>query len=146
MPVGYKPLKDQIVAVLQTVSEINVVYGKEEKSLAQFPAACVSAKEHRSRYNSVGQGGSNEREYQHYVRVYFRIDENNDADYEDVLEDVADKVVQAFESNVTLNSACKYSIPVSGVWRYGEKESPVRVFELVIASTLLVQRDTGIAV
>ncbi len=141
---GYKTIKDQLVEILKTVSEIKTVYGKEEKSLANFPAACVSAKEHASRFNSVGQSGSNERHYQHYVRVYFRTDEKNDPDYEDVLENVVDKVVQAIESNPTLNGACAFAIPSSGIWRFGEKETPVRIFELVVTSTVYVRRDTGI--
>lgn len=140
---GFKTIKDQIVAILQTVSELEVVYGKEEKAIAKFPAACVSAKEHSSRFYTVGSGGRNERQYQHYVRIYFRTDESNDADYEDVLESVADKVVQAFESNTTLNGSCNWSIPTSGIWRFGEKETPVRIFELVITSTAVVKRDTG---
>ena len=140
---GYKTIKDQIVAVLQTITELEAVYGKDEKAIKVFPSACVSAKEHTSRFYTVGSGGRNERQYQHYVRVYFRIDDANNPDYEDILESVADKVVQAFESNVTLNGACNWAIPTSGIWRFGEKESPVRVFELVIASNVVVKRDTG---
>ncbi len=141
---GYKTIKDQIVAILQTVTELEVVYGKDEKALKLFPSACVSAKEHTSRFYTVGSGGRNERQYQHYVRLYFRTDEVNDPDYEDILESVADKVVQAFESNITLNGVCNWAIPTSGIWRFGEKESPVRIFELVIASTAVIKRDTGV--
>lgn len=140
---GYKTIKDQIVAVLQTVSELEAVYGKEEKALSKFPSACVSAKEHTSHFYTVGSGGRNEREYQHYVRVYFRTDEANDIDYEDILESIADKIVQALESNITLNGACNWAIPTSGIWRFSEKESPVRVFDLVITSNVVVKRDTG---
>src|SRR4051812_3723736 len=115
MALGYKQIKDQIVAILQTVSELEVVYGKEEKAIKTFPAACVLAKEHTSRFYTVGSGGRNERQYQHYVRIYFRTDEANDPDYEDIIESIADKVVQAFESNITLNGACNWAIPTSGI-------------------------------
>jgi len=60
-----------------------------------------------------------------------------------VLESVADDVQAAFEANITLNGACEYSIPSSGVWSFGFKETPVRIFELIITSTVHVRRDTG---
>ncbi len=138
----YKTIKDQLVAILGGVSSVKVVYGKEEKKLADFPAVCISAKQHSSQYDSVGTSGVNLREYEHFVRVYFRTDEENDPDYEDVLEGVADDVVSALEQNVTLNSVCDYSIPVTGVWRFGNKEVPVRIFELIVRATVRIRRDT----
>src|SRR5947199_102090 len=103
---GYKPIKDQIVAVLQGVSSLKVVYGKLEKAFSGYPAACVFAKEHMSEYQTQGGvGGRNKRVYQHFIHIYFRTDENNDSDYEDVLESTADDVIAALEHNMTLNSA-----------------------------------------
>ncbi len=137
---GYKTIKDQLVTILQGVTSLKVVYGKEEKAVKQFPAACVSAKEHTSDFSSVGIGGTNERVYKHFVRIYFRTDEANDPDYEDILENVADDVISAIEHNVTLNGACEYAIPTSGVWRFADKESPVRLLELVVSARLHAQR------
>jgi hypothetical protein len=137
---AYKPIKDQIVAVLQGVSSVASVSGKEEKKLTNFPAACVSAKEHSSEYHTIGSGGANKEIYQHFVRLYFRVDETNDPDYEDILESVADDVIAALRHNITLNGSCDYSLPVSGVWMEGEKETPVRVFEIVEQATLHVTR------
>jgi hypothetical protein len=96
--VAYKPIKDAIVTILNTVESLKVVYSKEEKALAQFPAACVSANGHTAELHDTV---SNRKHYQHFVRLYFRTDENNDADYEDVLESVADDVIAALEHDVT---------------------------------------------
>src|SRR5947199_10418591 len=138
---AYLPLKNQIVDILQGVSVVASVSGKEEKKLTTCPAACVSAKEHSSEYHTVGSGGANKRVYQHYIRLYFGTDETNDPDYEDVLESVADDVIVALEHNITLNGACDYSIPLSGTWGEAEKDGkPLRVFEIVESATIHVTR------
>lgn len=141
---GYKSIKDQIVVILNTLvpTYLTIVYPKEAKVLSDggYPAATVEAKEHSSNFYSLGTSGMNERVYQHYVRLYFRTDEKNDSDYEDVLETTADAVITAFEQNITLNGSCEYAIPISGEWKYGEKDSYLRVFEMVISSTAHVAR------
>ena len=142
--IGYKLIKDTLVTILGDVASLKSVYGKEEKNVLDggLPAACVSAKEHSSQFNSVGSGGTNERVYQHYIRIYFRTDEKNDADYEDVLESVADDVVAILEKNVNLNGICEYALPTSGVWTFDE-HIPARVFELVMSTHVHIKRDTG---
>ena len=146
MITGYKPIKDQIVAILQGVSSLKQVYGKEEKAPADFPAACISAKEHTSSFSSVGTGGVNKREYHHFVKIYFRTDEKNDADYEDILESTADDVIAALEANITLNDTCEYAVPTTGAWRFGTKQVPVRFLELTVTATVRVKRDIGAVV
>ena len=76
---SYKSIKDQIVAVLGTVSGIEAVYGKEAKVLNEggYPAATVEAKGHSSNYYTVGPNGMNERVYEHFIRIYFRTDETD---------------------------------------------------------------------
>ncbi len=140
---GYKVIKDQIVAILGGVSILKVVYGKEEKAIKAFPAACISAKEDTEEFNSVGSGGSNEAKYSLFIRLYFRTDEANDPDYEDILEGVADSVKQALRSNITLNNTCEYALPVSGTWMDGQKEAPVRVYQMVETAIVHMKRDTG---
>lgn len=131
MPFNYKTTKDALVTILQTVSSLKVVYGKEEKALAAFPAACVSAKGHTAELHDTV---SNRKHYQHFVRIYFRTDEANDPDYEDVLESVADDVIAALEHDVTLGGVVDWSLPTSGIWRNVEKEGPVRCLELTVQS------------
>src|SRR5690349_20600860 len=116
---GYVPVKNALVAVLQGVSSLKVVYGKEEKVLGQFPAACVSASGHENAFHDLA---ANDKTYHHYVRIYFRTDEANDPDYEDVLESVADDVIDTLEHNVTLNDVCDWALPTAGNWGFGEKE------------------------
>jgi len=140
---GYLSIKSAIVSILEGVTSLKEVYSKEEKAPADFPAACVSAKEHTATFCSVGAGGTNERRYNHLVRIYFRTDEENNPDYEDILESVADDVIFALESNVTLNNTCEYALPTSGTWRFGNKQVPVRFLELTVTSDVHVKRDTG---
>ena len=128
---GYKPIKDAIVIILGTVSALKVVYGKEEKALKQFPAATVSAKEHSAELHDTV---ANLKTYQHYVRLYFRTDEQNDPDYEDVLEITADAVIAALEHDLTLGGVVDWALPTSGMWRNVEKETNVRMLELVVTS------------
>lgn len=137
MSFGYKPIKDAIVTILGTVSSLKVVYGKEEKALAKFPAATVSAKEHVAEFHDTV---ANLKTYSHFVRLYFRTDEANDPDYEDVIESVADDVITALEHDITLGGAVDWSLPTSGVWKNGEKETNVRYLEIVVASRARVVR------
>lgn len=129
MAYGYLSTKNAIVAILETVPSLKVVYPKEEKAISQFPAACVSAAGHTAELHDTV---SNRKHYQHFVRLYFRTDENNDADYEDVLETVADEVIAALEHDVTLGGAVDWSLPTSGTWGNGEKETPVRYLEIIV--------------
>src|SRR4051812_13105403 len=108
---NYKNTKDAIVTILQGVSSLKVVYGKEEKAVKQFPAACVSASGHQNAFHDLA---GNDKTYHHYVRIYFRTDEQNDPDYEDVLERVADDVIATLEHNITLNGSCDWALPTSG--------------------------------
>jgi hypothetical protein len=143
LPPGYKPIKDHLVSILQgivvnNISLLPTVSGREEKKLTSFPAACVTAKEHSSSFESLD---ANKRVYEHYIRLYFRTDEQNDPDYEDVLELVADQVIFTLEQNFKpIDGIWDWSIPISGVWGEGEKDMPLRVFEIVVASTLHVKR------
>jgi hypothetical protein len=137
---GFISIKSQLVATLQTVASLKVVYGKEEKVFSGYPAACVSGNGYQGQFQTVGGSGANKETYQHFVRLYFRTDEANDPDYEDVLESVADDVIAALRHNVKLNNTCDYSLPLSGRWLDGQKESPVRVFEIIESATVYVTR------
>ena len=137
MSFGYKPIKDAIVAILGTVPALKVVYGKEEKALAQFPAATVSAKEHTAELHDTT---ANLKTYAHYVRLYFRTDDENNPDYEDILETTADAVITALEHDMTLGGVVDWSLPTQGVWRNVEKETPVRMLEITLMSRARVVR------
>ena len=137
MSFGYKSIKDALVTILGTVSELKVVYGKEEKALGQFPAATVSAKEHTAELHDTT---ANLKNYAHYVRLYFRTDDENNPDYEDILETTADAVIAAIEHDMTLGGVVDWSLPTQGIWRNVEKETPVRMLELTVMSRARVVR------
>ena len=140
MPFGYKPIKDAIVTKLNplvTAGTLKVVYGKEEKAIKQFPAVCVSAKGHEAELHDTV---SNRKHYQHFVRIYFRTDEGNDPDYEDVLTTVADAVITALEADLTLGGVVDWALPTSGTWQNVEKETPLRCLELVVQSEARIVR------
>ena len=137
MSFGYKPIKDAIVTVLGTVPSLKVVYGKEEKAIAQFPAATVSAKEHQA---SLHDTVANDKTYFHFIRLYFRTDEINDADYEDVLESCADDVIAALEHDLTLGGVVQWSLPTQGQWRNVTKETNMRCLEITFASRARIVR------
>jgi hypothetical protein len=140
---GYKSVKDQLVSILQGISSLKIVYGKEPKTITQFPAACVSAESDTEDFNSMGASGTNEVEIRHHIRVYFRTDEANDPDYEDILESTVDDIKQALRANITLNGVCEYATPAGGTWRNVEKEVPVRMYDMTTHASLHLRRDTG---
>ena len=136
---SYKAVKDALVAILQGVTQIKVVYDGERPKLDKFPAACVSAKSHTATLHDTV---SNSKTYQHFIRIYFQTNSTTDADYEDVLEQVADAAIAALESNLTLSGTCDWSLPTSGEWRSSPtaKEVPVKYIELVVTSRARVVR------
>jgi hypothetical protein len=138
----YKAIKDQLVTVLNTVTSLNAVYGKDAKELDNVPAACVFAKGHGSEFHTVGSGGANNTTYEHYIMVYFPTDEKDDADYEDVLTTTADDVLTALThaGGATIAGVWDYALPISGNWRFGDKEVNERVFEIVFQSTVHLTR------
>ena len=133
MTLSYKSVKDAIITILRTVSAISVVYDGEVPKLVKFPAACVSARGHVA---SLHDTVSNLKTYQHFVRIYFQTNQEQDADYEDVLEGVADSAIAALEHDLTLGGTCDWSLPTSGEWRANPtaKEVPVKYIEIVVTS------------
>lgn len=136
MPASYKSVKDAIVNTLNTLvpASLQIVYAKEEKSPNKFPCATVSDKAHSGEFHTVGSGGANKRTYEHFVRLYFRVDELNDPDYEDILATTADAVITALDHDITLGGTVDWAIVSSSQWGEGDKEVPLRVCEMVVSS------------
>ena len=136
---SYKAVKDALKTILGTVTQISVVYDGEKPKLVKFPAACVSAKGHVAQLHDTV---SNSKTYQHFVRIYFQTNQEQDADYEDVLESVADAAITALEHDLTLGGTCDWSLPTSGDWRGSPtaKEVPVKYIEIVVTSRARVVR------
>ena len=70
-------------------------------------------------------GGANKRTYEHYINLYFRTDENNDPDYEDILATTADAVIAAIDHDITLGGTVDWAIVSSSEWTEGKTETPL---------------------
>ena len=123
----YVTIGDEIKTILDTITEFKVVYAYEAKELSKYPSATVTALAHTDEFIDTHH---NTRLYQFAIRLYYRNDSGADA--ESVLRDLADKVITAIETNVTLNGACDFAHPLEGTWTFAEREVPVRVAEITI--------------
>ena len=121
--------------ILEGLNDFSVVYNYPEDELAQYPAAVIYYK---------GQGDSfhdlqaNRRVIQFGIMIFIRNDSPEDA--EESLRTVTDNVINALESNVTLNETCDWASPVSATVTPVEREIPVRVNEITVNAMCRVSR------
>ncbi len=132
---SYVSISAQIVALLQTITELNQVYAYEPKELNKYPCATVSALSHKDEFNDTA---ANIRKFTFIIRIYTRTDSASDA--ESVMQNVVDKVMAKIESSVTLNGTCDFARPTEARWMYGEREVPVRICELTVEANKRVNR------
>lgn len=132
---SYVSIAQQLVTILQGISDLTAVYNHEPKELKDYPCAIVSAASHKDAFSDTA---ANKRIYTFTVRLYFRTDVAQDA--ETVLRSLADSVISAIEVNVTLNGVCDFAKPTEGAWDYQEREVPVRVCILTIECNKRVNR------
>lgn len=125
---SYVALDTQIRAVLAGISALNAVYDHEVKELKKYPAAAVSPQEHN---NQPGDTAANIRIFTFVIRLYIRIDENDD--YEANMRSLVDSVLTALEANPTLNSSCDFHKATKGKWAVQERETGLlRVVEITL--------------
>lgn len=132
---SYVSIAAQLVNILQGVSDLVTVYNHEPKELKDYPCATVTAASHKDAFSDTA---ANRRVYLFTIRLYFRTDVAQDA--ETVLRSLADSIISAIESNVTLNGACDFAKPTEGAWDYQEREVPVRVCILTIECNKRINR------
>ena len=132
---SYVNIAQQLVIILQSISDLAAVYNHEPKELKDYPCATVSAASHKDAFSDTA---ANRRIYIFTVRLYFRTDVAQDA--ETVLRGLADSVIGMIESNVTLNGVCDFAKPTEGTWDYQEREVPVRVCILTIECNKRINR------
>lgn len=132
---GYVSITNALVTILQTVTELQIVYGYEPKLLNKFPSATVTALTHKNVFEDLA---ANKRTYQHKITLYYRTDVAQDA--ESVLQKTADSVITAIEADVTLGGVVDYSEPSDGKWMYQQREVPVRLVEITVSSIQRVNR------
>lgn len=131
----YVSIGSQLKGILDSISEFNVVYEYEEKELAKYPAATITALSHTDEFNDTA---ANNRVFTFNIRLYFRTDTEEDA--ESILRDLTDKVIVAVENDVTLDNTVDFARPTGARWLFQEREVPVRVVEVTIEVVKRVAR------
>lgn len=124
---SYVAIAAQLKTLMQTISEINVVYDYEEKQLNKFPAATITSSSHQNAFNDLG---GNRRNYSHVIRLYVRAED--EAAAERVMRIIVDRVIAVIESNISLGGSCDYATPTEGRWAYEYREFPVRICEITV--------------
>lgn len=132
---GYVSITAAIVSVLNSVSDIQVVYNHEPKELEKYPSATVTALSHANVFEDLA---ANKRVYRHKIVLYFRTDIAQDA--ESILQALADEVITALEHDTTLGGVTDITNPSGGKWAYQQRELPVRLIEITVSSMQRVVR------
>lgn len=127
---SYVSISAQIKALLEGVTGLNEVYEYEPKELAKYPCATITAQSHQNLFNDTA---ANRRQYTFMIRCFYRTDDAAVA--ESTLQTIADAIISAIETNVTLNGACDFARPTAGKWLYAERELPVRIVEITVEAT-----------
>lgn len=131
----YVSIATQLKTLLQSITELSTVYDYEAKELNRYPCATLTAGSHKNNFQDTA---ANRRQFVFTIRLYNRTD--SAADGERIMRVVADKVIQAVETNITLNGSCDWAAPSEGVWGYQEREVPVRVCEITVIAVKRVVR------
>jgi hypothetical protein len=135
---SYVSISAQIKAILDTISEIKSVYNYNEKSLNTYPAAVIVAASHANRFSDLA---ANQRDYTFKVYIFHPTNTATDAaSAESILRTLADALITAVETNVTLNGSCDWAAPTMGSWGYDQREVPVRFIEITIVARKRVNR------
>lgn len=117
-----------IVAILNTVTELNWVKDHEPEQVEKFPAATLFY----SGFEQKGAGKiSTETTYRWIVRLYVRFRSKKPNDSWDDLKALVPDVLTKFRNDPSLNSTCSYSLVESGeVFFLPNKKNPQLMIEL----------------
>jgi hypothetical protein len=132
---SYVSITAQLKAILEAVTGLNEVYDYEPKELLKYPCATITAQSHQNLFNDTA---ANRRQYTFTIRCFYRTDDAATA--ESTLQGIADSVISAIETNVTLNGACDFARPTASKWLYAERELPMRIVEITIEAVKRVNR------
>lgn len=125
---GYVSIANQLVTLLQQITDLAVVYDYDEPDLKQFPAATVQAQGHQNRFHDTA---ANDRRYEFLIRLYYRLD--NDQDAETILRSLTDQVIAKLEANVSVSGVWEIAEPSSGLFLKDKRENPVQIVELTVS-------------
>jgi|SRR5581483_10907864 len=132
---SYITIGTEIYNLLNTITQINILYQHEPKELKEYPAVTISALGHK---NIPHDTAGNVRQFQFMIRAYYRTDIAGDA--ESILRDLADKIITKLEGSVSLNGSCDYTRATEAKYFFGEKEVPMRWVEIMIEAVKRVNR------
>src|SRR4051794_9826760 len=125
---GYVAIGTKIIDLLDDLGDFSKLYNYDPNELGGYPAATVAAIGHQNTFKTIGAGGANDRQNRFMIRLYYRTD--NDEDAESILRDLADKVITKIEANVTVAGVWDIAEPTESVWRTGEREVPILAVEI----------------
>ncbi len=133
---GYLTITTKIVELLETITELAVVYDHNPNTLEEFPAATVTALGHKNRFNDTA---SNIRSYQYTIRLWYRLEDDDTAEV--ALQEVTDKVLEKLEAYVTVQDVWDIQRPSEAVFRTADREEAMLVSEITLAIEKRVNRN-----
>jgi hypothetical protein len=133
---SYSSISSAIATIVNGVSGLDAVYTYDPQAMGTdtVVAAIVAAK-HKDKFIDTAH---NERKYYFYIYLYAAMDQNNT--WESTLETIADEVIAAIESNITLSGACNFALPTSSKWYEGKKDVNIRICRIKIVTKTRVLR------
>ena len=125
----YSSIKSAIISKLQGITGLQAVYGYE-KGVLEYPAATVTLDGINTVYETNGE---DERKYSFKVRIYqeMEADAAGASEAEEMLEDLIDSVLDAFENDYDLGGLC-HRVNINGMAGYVDRGTNHRVLEFTI--------------
>lgn len=124
---GYVSIGNKLKDLLDTLTDLKAVYNYDPNELGIYPSATIEALAHQ---NTAYDTAANNRTYTFVIRLFYRTDE--DADAESILRDLADQVIDVLEQNVTVAGVWEILRQTNAQWIHAQREVPVRVCELTV--------------
>jgi hypothetical protein len=112
---------------IKAAAGIAVVYGQNEKSLAQYPAVTISAQGHESNFSDTA---ANMRIYTFMVRLFVRLEVDSTAETQ--IRTVLDSIVTSLEGDTTLSGACDWTEPADVTISEQNVEIPVKMCDMTV--------------
>lgn len=131
---GYVLIANTLVELLETISDLAVVYDHDPDELKEYPAATVQAGGHQNRFHDTA---ANDRSFSFIIRAYERLATGEggaeDPTAEASLRSLADQIIAVLEANVTITGVWEIAQPTSAIFLKDKREVPVQIFELTVS-------------
>lgn len=128
-------ISDQIVAILNGVSEIKYVYDYEEAEPSGYPCATVTPADQNASFADTSR---NERHYIFSIKVKQERTSQGANKSENIMRGLVDSLVSTFDANYNLNNACNFAHPIPSRWFYqSAPDVDVRVAEIILEAIVV---------